>query len=336
MTLDRRILVDVGTRDGDRLPEGYAPALDGTAGVSFVISLYNKRLYLPAVVEGLARQRGDFPREFIFVDDGSADGSAEEVERLTAEWPSVRILRQPNRGPSVATNRGLTAARYPLVKVVDGDDVLLPNATGMLRDALIRHPRAVLAFGAGEGYGTPGEALARVRAAPYASASTSLIGDPLPSLLRNCYLAPSICLLRTDTAREVGGCDERIFTQDYSLFLRLAARGAFVGITATTALGPIRAPARVNDGGPQVLHDVNLTLLYFLSEHAIPAAIAKEIMRRAVKRAWHWARRRENARSFASSSLLLLLAHWPRPGVSLELLRRSCAAFASSRPVRRM
>ena len=48
-----------------------------------------------------ARQTGPFEREFMFVDDGSSDGSAELIAELTRGWrDQVLILRQPNRGAS--------------------------------------------------------------------------------------------------------------------------------------------------------------------------------------------------------------------------------------------
>src|SRR5215469_2856265 len=68
--------------------------------ISYVITVYNKRQFLPQVIAGLAAQRGDFAREFVFVDDGSTDGSAEEIERLTQGWPELRIIRQTNHGSS--------------------------------------------------------------------------------------------------------------------------------------------------------------------------------------------------------------------------------------------
>ena len=44
-------------------------------GVSFVVPVYNKARVLPPVLDAMAAQQGDFPREFIFVDDGSTDDS---------------------------------------------------------------------------------------------------------------------------------------------------------------------------------------------------------------------------------------------------------------------
>ncbi|HEX6442662.1 MAG TPA: glycosyltransferase [Stellaceae bacterium] len=310
--------------------------MNASAGVSFVVTVYDKRSYLPGVVAGLAAQRGVFAREFIFVDDGSTDGSGKEIERLTAGWPDVRILSQPNLGPSIATNRGMAAARYPLIKIVDADDVLLPDGAALLRDAMLRHPDAVLAFGETEAYAATAEALARLHAPAPPPAGEPVSYNALPAFLRNCDLGPSACLLRADAVRRIGGCDERVFVQDYSLFLRLAATGPFLRIDAPVALSARVPGEHLNDGGPQVLHDINLALYYFLSEHRVSRPLARDSVRRGLQRAWHWARRREAATVFDPAFRRLLAAYLPFHWRSPELLRRSCAAFSASRAVRRL
>jgi glycosyltransferase involved in cell wall biosynthesis len=308
--------------------------MDAGSGVSFVITVYNKRPYLSAVVAGLIAQRGDFPREFIFVDDGSTDGSRDELEALTAGWADVRIFSQPNLGPSIATNRGIAAARYPLIKLVDGDDVLLPDGTALLREAMQRYSDVVLAFGETESCASAADAQARLQTPPPASAAELGRLDAMPAFLRNCDLGPSACLLRAEAVRQVGGCDERVFVQDYSLFLRLAANGPFLRIAAPVALTASGPRQHLDDGGPQVLHDINLALYYFLSEHDVPVNVVRSTVRRGLKRAWHWARRREGARLFDPSLRRLLASYLPFAG-SPEALRESCAAFSVSRPVRR-
>ena len=303
-------------------------------GVSYVVPVYNKRAFLPAMLAGLAAQRGDFDREFIFVDDGSSDGSGELLTELTAGWSNVTILSQPNRGPSSATNRGLAAARLELIKLVDGDDVLLPEATRLLRDMLLAQPRAVVAHGRIERYASEAEALARLDqdAGPPPPAR---LEDALPILLRQTDIGPTDSLIRADAVRAVGGCDARVFTQDYSLLLRLATQGPFVATDAVVGLAPLAAAERVNDGGPQVLHDCNLTLLFFLSEHRLPAALQGPAVRRALTRALLWARRRERAGLLSRWGLMRLAGSLPLAPLQLALLRRSAGAFTLSRPVRR-
>jgi len=310
------------------------PEHSDAPGVSFVVPVYNKRPFLAAMVEGLARQAGDFEREFIFVDDGSTDGSGDALAALIGGWGNARILARPNGGPSLATNMGLAAARFPLIKLVDADDVLLPGATAALRGAMLRHPDAVLAFGGGEPYRSGEEAVARLRKPALEAAAPATSFDALPGLLRRCEISPSLCLVSAAAAGRVGGCDERVFTQDYSLFLRLAGMGPFLRVAAPIALCAAEAPGRVNDGGPQVLHDVNAALFHFLRENPVPRPMARAAVYRGLRRAWRWTTRREGRRLINPALGRLVLAYLSFPRVALGLLRQSCAGLALSRQVR--
>ncbi|HEV8015297.1 MAG TPA: glycosyltransferase [Stellaceae bacterium] len=306
-----------------------------TDGVSFVIPVFNKRRFLRQVIAGLAAQRGDFAREFIFIDDGSTDGSGEELEQRADELGHARVLRQTNAGPSVTTNRGLREARFALVKLVDGDDVLLPEATVQLMAALARHPEAALAYGRSAYYADAEDALARIGHAQSGAPPQERIERALQPLLRECYLGPSNCLIRRAAALAVGGSDERVFVQDYSLLLRLAATAPFVALDAPAVLHPSTPQDRLNDGGPQLLHDTNLTVTYFLAEHRVPAALATMATRRAMTRAWLWAKRREGVGPLSRWYWLRLASYLPLPGLRPRLLAASCGAFTLSRPVRR-
>lgn len=61
-------------------------------------------------------------REFeaIFVDDGSADGTADTAEKLAKPW--LRVVRHPrSAGQSAAVHSGVTAARAAIICTMDGD-----------------------------------------------------------------------------------------------------------------------------------------------------------------------------------------------------------------------
>src|SRR5512135_2262505 len=97
------------------------------AGVSFIVTVYNKAPYLPAVIAALAAQVGDFEREFVFVDDGSTDGSAEAIRERIKDWPNAKLICQSNQGAGGAMNTAAAAASLPFLKMVDADDLLLPK-----------------------------------------------------------------------------------------------------------------------------------------------------------------------------------------------------------------
>ncbi len=86
--------------------------------VSCVIPCYNAAPYLRETVDSVLRQSCP-PLEILLVDDGSTDASA----AIAASYgPRVRVIRQANRGESVARNRGLDKARGPWVALLDADD----------------------------------------------------------------------------------------------------------------------------------------------------------------------------------------------------------------------
>jgi glycosyltransferase involved in cell wall biosynthesis len=268
--------------------------------VSFVVTVYNKREYLPGVLAALLAQEGDFERETIVVDDGSTDGSGEWLAREGPRLPGFRLIAQPNRGPSVGTNRGLAAASMPLVKLVDGDDLLAPGATWLLIDGLERLEAAVM-IGAGMAY-RPGEAPAWP---PLPQTPPRLLPDPLAALIRSMWFTPSNMLIRREALLQSGGCDERVFVQDYSLALRLAAQCRFGVTDAVVMAGPEGAGnGRLSANKAQILHDLNLALLLFLDDHPeLPARYRRLAWRRAGGRAAKWAWR-EAGRPLLSRELV--------------------------------
>lgn len=83
---------------------------------------YNRAATLARVYESLQRQTfRDF--EWLIVDDGSEDETAELVERWrsTCSFP-IRYLWQPNQGKHVAFNRGVELAQgeYGRLSRADG------------------------------------------------------------------------------------------------------------------------------------------------------------------------------------------------------------------------
>lgn len=62
------------------------------------------------------------PFEVVYVDDGSSDGTTQELEALTLEFPELRALRHARCcGQSAAIATAVMAARAPLIATLDGD-----------------------------------------------------------------------------------------------------------------------------------------------------------------------------------------------------------------------
>ncbi len=94
---------------------------------STIMPVYNHADYLAEAVASVrAQTRDDW--ELILVDDGSTDGSADQMDALSAEDDRIRVIHQANAGPAAARNAALAVARGDWLTYLDSDDVWYPDA----------------------------------------------------------------------------------------------------------------------------------------------------------------------------------------------------------------
>ncbi len=95
-----------------------------TERVSVVVPFYNER---DNVAPLLAQLEATFAPlemvvEYLFVNDGSVDGTREALDALRAHHPSLRVLHlRENRGQSAALVAGMRHARGEFILTLDGD-----------------------------------------------------------------------------------------------------------------------------------------------------------------------------------------------------------------------
>ena len=113
----------------DRVPaehrqDGSSAAADGRV-VSYVLPVYNEAGGIRAFHERLTaatRERPDLSFEFVYVNDGSLDGSLAILRELAASDPAVKVLDfSRNFGHQMAITAGLDHARGDAVIVMDTD-----------------------------------------------------------------------------------------------------------------------------------------------------------------------------------------------------------------------
>lgn len=106
--------------------------------ISVVMPVYNAEKYLREAMDSiLAQTLGDF--EFIIIDDGSTDASAEIVR----SYSDARIRfyqNERNMGVAATLNRGLDLATGEYIARMDADDISLPERFAKQAAYLDAHP----------------------------------------------------------------------------------------------------------------------------------------------------------------------------------------------------
>ena len=187
--------------------------------ISVVLPTHNRAGLLPRAIASVLVQ-ADVNFELIVVDDASSDGTTQYLTTLSD--PRVRVLTaQTNLGPSGARNRGLEAARAPVVAFLDSDDRYRPRRLAASVAAL-RDPDvvAVLSSALKHDRGVPREARIADLTLQSAAFEWALICDLIP-------VEATSLTVRREAALAVGGFSAALrLAEDREFLIRLARRGS--------------------------------------------------------------------------------------------------------------
>jgi hypothetical protein len=309
------------------------PAPGPLPGVSYIVTIYNKAPYLEGVLRALASQEGAFEREYVLVDDGSTDGSGAIAARLAPSLPNARLIRQENRGPSAAVNRGLAEVSFPFTYIVDGDDILAPYATKLLVRIAVEKD-AVAVYGRNTWY--PAGEAPRFPPEP-AKPKVTLIEDALYEVIRIGHAGGSTYVCDTAALKRLGGADPRVFVQDQSIAQRMARAGRIGLVDALVAMGPRDEPGRLMKTPVQQQHDQSLTALLTLADCPELAPRFRRLVQKQVTgRAWKYAAREAGASFLSPYFRLFLRARLPFARLSDRDLLRTLDAFRAHARIRLM
>jgi len=178
------------------------------ARVAVLVACFNDGATIQETIDSLRAEAGI---EIVVVDDGSNDPETlSALERLECE--GVHVLRQENAGPSAAWMTGVAATSAPYVMPFSSDDILLPGGTAVLADALDANRDASFAWGDMKTFGL-------------ATAYRPMVPALCPWLVTYMHCIPAYSLFRRDALIESGGWQAIAASEDWDLWMRMAAQG---------------------------------------------------------------------------------------------------------------
>lgn len=113
---------------------------------SIIIPVYNVEKTLEKCLDSVCTQTFS-NYEVILIDDGSTDQSLKICKRYELENQKLRVVHQPNSGPSVARNAGLDLAMGKWICFVDSDDSIDENYLQDIQDAVQKYEADVVFIG---------------------------------------------------------------------------------------------------------------------------------------------------------------------------------------------
>lgn len=194
--------------------------------ISVLMSVYNGERFLKEAIESILGQSFvDF--EFIIVNDGSNDSSAEIIRSYRDS--RIKILVQENKGLSAALNAGLRKAQGKYIARMDADDVSLQHR---LKDQyrFLENNSACVALGSNAFLITcEGEYLYSTQFPTQWSDIRKLLPGTFPSV------HPTL-MMRRDVLLAVGGYYEKIrhYFEDLILINSLAKHGEIFNLDEIT------------------------------------------------------------------------------------------------------
>ena len=179
--------------------------------VSIITPSFNQAPFLETTIQSVLTQ--DYADiEYIIVDGGSTDGSAEIIRKYAdrlAWWVS-----EPDRGQTDALNKGFARARGDVLAWINSDDTYQPGAVREAAAYLQAHPEAGMVYGDAHYIDETGRVIGRFPAAQtdYRRLRQGYVHVPQQS-----------SFFRAGLWQKVGPLDPSFyFAMDFDLWVRLA------------------------------------------------------------------------------------------------------------------
>lgn len=198
--------------------------------ISIITPSLNQAPFLARAIESVLAQQGDFELEYLVLDGGSTDGSAEILGRYAGR---LRCRIGPDAGQASAVNEGLRLASGDVVGWLNSDDLLRPGALAAVARAFRERPEALWVHGRCD---IIDEQDRPIRRWVSAYKDHRCRHYDRRSLLVENFVSQMTVFWRRAALERVGFLDETLhYALDYDLWLRLAALADPVYLPETLA-----------------------------------------------------------------------------------------------------
>ncbi|MGB2676646.1 MAG: glycosyltransferase [Candidatus Acidiferrum sp.] len=191
--------------------------------VSVVMSVFNGEEFLSEVIDSVLNQSfHDF--EFVVVDDGSTDATADILSKYVLRDGRIRVLRNGKKGRAASLNLGISLANGKYVANTDADDLAMPGRLEEQVAFMERNPEVGVLGAAFELITDSGEVIDIIRHPLEDSQIRS-------AMLRYNPICHSSVILRKDIVLALGGYRSILVpSEDYDLWLRMSERSRLANL----------------------------------------------------------------------------------------------------------
>jgi glycosyltransferase involved in cell wall biosynthesis len=242
--------------------------------ISVITPVYNGASFIEETALSVLQQ-DDTELEYLIVNDGSFDTTADVLAELQVRFPhQLRVIHQNNQGEAAAINHGLKEAKGDFVCIVSADDPLLPQHLKTVSEALERNPRAVVAYPDWEMIDQNGRPLRTITTLPFDL--RTLVSDFV------CLPGPGAMIRRSEIMPK-GLRNARFrFVSDYDAWLHLSLRGPFIRVPSVLARYRIHPDQATTTGrGREMAIEIESVIREFFEERDLPAQL-RRLKRRAI------------------------------------------------------
>ncbi len=294
--------------------------------VSFVMTVYNKEFYLPAVLKALFNQTGLKNPQYIFVDDLSRDRSVQIIEDMTKGMKNVILLKkEKNEGISISINKGIALAQGKWVRMLDSDDIFPLNSTEKMIEVADKH-HADMVYGTFTKTGKePMDIVAEYMPENFCY---NYQPDALKTVLGGHFTRMGQ-LIKRSVLQEAGGADTRVFIQDESIPLRASrlAHG-IIKMKAHVVLVP-RETNNLSKNTHQLDNDRFFAHYYFLKDYrdSLDKNICAILYAKALSDNWKYVKKNLPKPYLTPDFRLYLLSKFIRLQPNFEILDKMAERF---------